>query len=195
MKENKRFVDGQEITTYTEEFEAMNGIEVEVGTNGYGGGDASHGGRTYLRIENTFCTSMSVNGDDDIRKVELVFGGDSEMETFIEALRFAYEQLKKESRGVYSFVLGDDGRTKQQVAFAGYLQAVMDLYTTTKGLRGISGIRHQYHVTGISKEQFFLLGLHTLAKRGVNVILHPSYCNSVYEYVLNHTDVIPTFDE
>ena len=51
-------VDGIEIKTYKREITSCNIIEVEVGTTGHMGGDAGHGGRTYLKIRNLSSTDM-----------------------------------------------------------------------------------------------------------------------------------------
>ncbi|MBQ8051655.1 MAG: hypothetical protein IJ197_08820 [Bacteroidaceae bacterium] len=123
------------------------------------------------------------------RKIEIVLRGDSELRTFIEALEFAVDTLKQQQHGEAP----KTGQTKQQKAFTEYLCDVMRLYSDTKGLKGISGIRHKYHVAGLSKEQFYELGLHILVKQGVDVTTNLDYINSVYEYALRRIDVPPTW--
>ena len=96
-------IDGKSIETYKTCLEDFNIIEVEAGTTGHMGGDPGHGGRTYFRIEDLASTDMrcrvrSYDGTyefDDIEQIELVFGGDSELDTFREALRIGYEVLKQ----------------------------------------------------------------------------------------------------
>lgn len=73
-------------------------LEVKVGTTGLRGGDSGHGGRTYFSLEDLGGTDMSVIVDGKSitsRKIELCFGGDAELNTFIEALEFAARSLKQ----------------------------------------------------------------------------------------------------
>ena len=89
-------VDGIEIKTYKREITSCNIIEVEVGTTGHMGGDAGHGGRTYLKIRNLSSTDMrpkAYSDDYGHNHVEIVLGGDTELDTFYEALCFAAEVL------------------------------------------------------------------------------------------------------
>jgi hypothetical protein len=116
-------IDGYHIDTKKKEIVNCNIIEVEAGTNGYQGGDSAHGCRTVFRLTNRASTDMRLTfhanyspngniemGDMELRGingtagfdleaeiVEISFGGDSELETFIEALEFAVETLKKQA--------------------------------------------------------------------------------------------------
>ena len=67
------------------EVTSANLLGFEVGTTGYCGGDASHGGRTFFRIFDEGGTSMRATSDDDDLRVEL--GGDCELDTIIVALK------------------------------------------------------------------------------------------------------------
>ena len=72
-------------------------LKVQVGTTGFCGGDTGHGGRTYFSLEDLASTDMTVMVGGQLferGKVELYFGGDAELETFIEALEFAAKSLK-----------------------------------------------------------------------------------------------------
>lgn len=73
-------------------------LKVTVGTTGYKGGDTMHGSRTLFELKNMASTDMRVSINDgeleDVEKVTLVFGGDSELDTFKEALLFAYKILE-----------------------------------------------------------------------------------------------------
>ena len=73
-------------------------IRVAVGTNGFKGGDTGHGSRTVFEIEDLASTDMQVDVEKDGALVRLRFGGDTELETFIEALEFALETLKEQSK-------------------------------------------------------------------------------------------------
>lgn len=99
-KLNTRKVNGKEIETWEREIYDANILSVEAGTNGYQGGDTGHGSRTYIRI------SISDEGGTDISArtitdrfgdthgVEIALGGDSELSTIIEAMKFATKVLE-----------------------------------------------------------------------------------------------------
>lgn len=193
METKIRKIDNRwDVKTYREEFGGISSLEVEVGTNGYHGGDAGHGSRTYLRIENTDCSCIEASVMQDDRGFEIILGGDSEMDTFIDALDFAVGILKKQAYGIDPKSM--TGRTKQQVAFSCYLSDVISLYKLTNSLRGMSNIRQKHHVAGVTKEQFFELGLDELASRGIDVMSNPTFCDSVYEYILHHSQIIPKWE-
>ena len=97
IEEKQRVLpDGIEITTYSREIDNANILSVEAGTTGYEGGDTGHGGRTYFKIENLGGTDIRVQpiGEDGWMGVEVFLGGDSEMETIIDALKFIVEVLE-----------------------------------------------------------------------------------------------------
>lgn len=115
-------IDGIEIETIKKEIVDCNIIEVEVGTTGHRGGDTGHGGRTVFKIKDLASTDMrlsfssiplpkgtikdmikhedgraierTVGTGIDAESIEITFGGDCELDTFIEALRFALETLE-----------------------------------------------------------------------------------------------------
>ena len=76
-----------------EEFWSCNGISVEVEHNGFKGGDAGHGGYVYIKICDLASTSMEINGFK--QDLELVLRGDTERETFVDALEFILKELKE----------------------------------------------------------------------------------------------------
>jgi hypothetical protein len=80
-------------------FEHFNILKVDAGTNCPCGGDTGHGGRTLIRFTNEASTDMRVRVDNgqqiDAQAVEIVFGGDAECETVIQALEFMLDALKK----------------------------------------------------------------------------------------------------
>ena len=93
----RTFPDGTEITTYTREVISANILEVEAGTTGLMGGNSSHGGRTYFRVEDMASTDMEIrsygrkfNGNG----FEVILGGDTELDTIIEALKFIVQALE-----------------------------------------------------------------------------------------------------
>ena len=73
-------------------------------------GDSGHGGRTYLRLSGYDSTDMNLKTKsstigaaqenwEEVKEVELLFGGDSECDNLIEGLQFILDNLKLQ-RGV-----------------------------------------------------------------------------------------------
>ena len=78
-------IDGIDVPTFKKEIISANMLEVEVGTTGHQGGDSGHGGRTYFKVKNLSSTDMTVEADGSScgdGKVEIMLGGDSELDTF-----------------------------------------------------------------------------------------------------------------
>jgi hypothetical protein len=98
---NRRNVNGIDIETWKREIDNHNIIEVEVGTNGLRGGASKEGGRTYFRITDCACTEMYAHTKNGClgktEEIEITFGGDAELETFIAALKFAVKVLESET--------------------------------------------------------------------------------------------------
>ena len=96
-------VDNIDVPVRGLEIVNANILKVTVGTNGYQGGDAGHGCRVYFSIEDLSSTYMNakITGQScgNAGKVEITLGGDSELDTFIEALEFAVEKLKEMKHG------------------------------------------------------------------------------------------------
>lgn len=104
IEKRKMLPDGTEISTYTREVISANILEVEAGTTGYIGGDSGHGGRTYLRIQDSASTDMEIRTFVDkhgCNGFEVFLGGDCELETTIRALKFITKVLEDESKEVY----------------------------------------------------------------------------------------------
>lgn len=189
-------VDGIEIKTYGQEITSCNIIGVEVGTTGLMGGDTGHGGRTYFKIDDHASTDMRchVKGYsvkegkyldveiNDTSLVELIFGGDTELDTFCEALRIGYEVLNRESLGI-----GESSHKElQQRNFAAYINELCNYYRKYRTLKGKGKIREKYKVSDISVQQFFECGLH----KASGYVLQ-EFCNKVYAYVLDTTKAVP----
>lgn len=100
VKSSHRLISSKEVETWIAEITSANILEVEVGTNGLQGGDTGHGCRTYFSIKDLGSTDISASlikdksGDTEGFAVEL--GGDCELETFIEALKFAVKVLEEQ---------------------------------------------------------------------------------------------------
>ena len=89
----------------TECFNSANILEATVATNGYQGGDSGHGSRTYLCLKDLAGTDIDARVSE--RKIEIMLGGDTELETFIDALRWAADTLeKKGDKGQVPVTLG-----------------------------------------------------------------------------------------
>lgn len=182
-------VDGIEIKTYKREITSCNIIEVEVGTTGHMGGDTGHGGRTYLKIRNLSSTDMRPKAYSDNyghNRVEIVLGGDTELDTFYEALCFAAEVLGHETSGVDYCEPQISRKESQQINFAMYINELCEYYRKNHTLSGKGKIREKYHVTDISVQQFFECELNK-----AEGYVPQDFCNEVYAYVLDTTKAVP----
>lgn len=175
-------VDGYSIPTHKSDIEDICIAQVEVGTNGYQGGDAGHGCRTYLRLCDIADAYIRVRtnpneGFKTVNNVEILMGGDSELKVFYKALKHAVEYLGQYTDGVQEFSQKD----AQQISFNLYINALCDLYKKTGKLRGMEEVRRKYRVTGLTKQQFFECGLHNVAR---SVLYIPKeYTNELYNAV------------
>ena len=86
-----------EIIEHSQETEIVNCniLGVKVATNGYCGGDSGHGSRTYFKLEDLASTDINIRLLKDKKGVEMMLGGDAELETFIQALRWAADNLEE----------------------------------------------------------------------------------------------------
>ena len=106
IKEKQKVLpDGTRLTTFTREVTGANMLEVEAGTNGFKGGNAEHGSRTYIRIRDLGGTDMFVKTSrrpfsNNTESAEFILGGDCELETIIRALKFVVKVLEDESAEV-----------------------------------------------------------------------------------------------
>jgi hypothetical protein len=83
----------------TREFQSCNILEATADTNTPQGGDAGHGGETVLHLTDVAGTDWTIYVDGKEiefgpHEVELRLGGDSEGETFADALIWAGQSLK-----------------------------------------------------------------------------------------------------
>ena len=191
-------VDGTRIKTFKKEIVSCNIIEVETGTTGHMGGDSGHGGRTYFKIQDLSSTDMRchVKGFDysefrhvdlDIKNVgliELSFGGDTELDTFCEALRVGYEVLAKDAGDVDDYQ--PSPLEMRQERFALYVNELCEHYRKHGNLKGMGDIRNKHHITGLTQQQFFECDLHH-AKGYVS----REFCDQVYAFILDTTKAIP----
>lgn len=188
-------IDGIKVETYKTEFASCNIIEVEVGTTGYEGGDTSHGGRTYMRIRNCSSTDMrcrvqangkqyEFDGACEAGEVELIFGGDCEMETFYEALQFAAKVIGEHTGGLKDY---EPTRLEiRQMTFAAYLNDLCKHYRRSGSLKGMGKIQSKHHVTPVTQQQFFECDLHHATG-----YIGQDFCDKVYAYILDNTKATP----
>ena len=86
---------------YETEIVSANIIAVRAGTTGFCGGDSGHGGKTYFAIQDLGGTDITINptinecGD---KGFEVVLGGDCELETIIDALKFILQTLEEDKK-------------------------------------------------------------------------------------------------
>lgn len=179
---SSKIVNGEEVETAAVSLGDICSCKVEVGTNGFHGGDTGHGGRTYFSIANTDCSDISAAVTMNGRGAEIEFSGDAELEIFIDALDFASYFLRKQlaSKG------NKNTKVERQERFNGYLNALVELYKKNQSLNGMSKVASRFHVTAITKEQFYLLALHMVTEK-----LGKEYTNEVYDYVLGKSSVLP----
>ena len=79
-------------------------VTAEAGTNGYQGGDAGKGCRTYFRVQTNEANSISITtfaeGAESIATCcdgfEFVIGGDGELDATIETLEFITVTLREQ---------------------------------------------------------------------------------------------------
>lgn len=180
-------VNGVTLKTYKKQIDSANSIEVEVGTTGYMGGDSGHGGRTYLRIKDVTSTDLTCrlpSGAEHHGGVELLLGGDSELDTLIEALRFGVDVLSGEYERRQQMQL--TGKQKREQRFFEYLNDVVRLYHNTGKLKDISKLQKKHNVSSISQQLFFEIGLHK-TPNSEDFTLPKEFCDTVYNYILNPT--------
>jgi len=81
-------------------FDDLTGLQFEAGTTGKKGGDWGHGSRVYLRLEagegGFSRTPWEVTKDGE--KLEIILGGDWEIEAVKKALRFMLQTLEEQTK-------------------------------------------------------------------------------------------------
>jgi hypothetical protein len=101
MVEEVKVSNDKGFETRTAEITSANILEVEVGTTGYMGGDSGHGGKTYFRLKDLASTDLNVGCNIDkygSQEVVIELGGDTELQTFIEALKYTVKVLEEQSQ-------------------------------------------------------------------------------------------------
>ena len=87
-----------------ETFASANILECEVGTTGLMGGDAGHGGETFIRVKDDGSTAWHVviadeNGKEVVieqpRSITIVVQGDTELQTIADSLGWAARKIKE----------------------------------------------------------------------------------------------------
>ena len=107
IKQKERTIDGVTFPTWERDVVSCNILSVEAGTTGPQGGDSGHGCRTYFRIKDEAATDMEIKPTLDrwgtVDGFEVELGGDTELATMIEALKFivhVFEEQECEMHGI-----------------------------------------------------------------------------------------------
>jgi len=81
---------------YETEIVGANLLRVAAGTTGKRGGDSGHGCRTIIEIEDMGSTDITIEEIKNIGNggVRITLGGDEELRTIMEALRFILRTLE-----------------------------------------------------------------------------------------------------
>lgn len=92
---------GYKFPIYKTEIASANILEVKAGTTGFRGGDSGHGCRTYFSIKDLGGTDITIYptrsyGFSGYDGVEVLLGGDCELSTIIEGLKFIIQVLEEE---------------------------------------------------------------------------------------------------
>lgn len=82
---------------YETEISSANILRAAAGTTGFRGGDSGHGCRTIIEIQDLGATDLVVEKLSEGVGVRLSLGGDSELETIIQALDFVVDTLRAHS--------------------------------------------------------------------------------------------------
>lgn len=94
----EKIVYGEKVITLKKEFIDCCLLEVEVGTNGFHGGDS--GSVTYIKFKDLGSTYMHVNKKDNClatEEFEITLGGDAELQTIARAFKWAAKVLEVQS--------------------------------------------------------------------------------------------------
>ena len=97
---NERIVNGKKVITMQRDFIDCCILEVEVGTNGFQGGDGGHGCRTYIRFTDNGSTCMDAKVKNNClgtTEIELQLYGDAELQTIARAFKWAAKVLETQS--------------------------------------------------------------------------------------------------
>lgn len=163
-------------------------MKVTAGTNGFKGGDSGHGSRTVVILEDEGSVDWGVIVDgvkhSAPRKITLSLGGDAELRSIIKALRFAANSLSKKA----GFDEAKENAEMRLEQFNGYLSDLLELYHRKGDLRGMSEVRTRWGCTGITKQQFFELGMN---KFPIGQYLPREYTDNVFNYITGKYPVKP----
>ena len=83
---------------YETEISSCNILRVAAGTNGLKDGDSGHGSRTIIEIEDRGGTNINFKITPNMGNglIEIRLGGDTELETIIQAFEFIVRTLKRQ---------------------------------------------------------------------------------------------------
>lgn len=102
-----KHITGTSIQTYKREIVSACTLDAEAGTNGYHGGDAGHGSKTYIKlsISGGNLNVLITKGADKryahlVDSVELFFEGDAELTCIQKALAFCSDVLIQQAHDI-----------------------------------------------------------------------------------------------
>ena len=88
--------DGSEVLTKASQYDGACTLEYEAGTTGAKGGDWGHGSSVYLRLENLASVGWQIKASEDA--VEIILGGDDEINAIKCALHFMLDALDEQTK-------------------------------------------------------------------------------------------------
>jgi len=84
---------------YESTFSDSNILRAAVGTTGFRGGDSSHGGRTFIELEDLAGTDIDFQVEKEGRLLKINLRGDAELRTILGAFQFISRTLERETQG------------------------------------------------------------------------------------------------
>lgn len=164
-------VKEDDMVGYNAEIVSANILNAKACTNGYHGGDAGHGGHSYIELQNSSCSCMQITVSDEDgvvfqteegvagQSVRIDMRGDTELYTLIESLRFMADALEDASDygntkyGVKAYVITVDKGNATIEAVLPLENAFEDCFIPDEVvLMAKNDARHRVTVVSKSKE-------------------------------------------
>ena len=104
VEQHKIKLSGEEFITYSRKIEDTCNFEVEAGTNGFKGGNANAGSRTFIEIKTSTNADLipicNAGQDSKHKAVTLFCCGDAELYGLLNCLKFAVKVLEDQIKEV-----------------------------------------------------------------------------------------------
>lgn len=175
---------------YDAEIVSANILNAKVRTNGYHGGDAGHGGHSYIELQNSSCSCMQITVSDEDgvvfqteegesgQSVRIDMRGDTELYTLIKSLRFMADALEdsadygKQKYGVSGYVIVVDTKSEDaSVEYAVSLEDALDGNMVVNEVVLMAKGDTRYRVLVVSKNE-------TDAKEKASVLVDQYLCDT-----------------